>query len=106
VSESDGRVFDIHLKDKKVSSTENGDVAVDTLVGEGHGKLEQLLKAASEAGYQGVFALESDAGYNDPTEHVLKAPLWFKKHAASEALAEIQMGERRSRFGGRRRPQR
>jgi sugar phosphate isomerase/epimerase len=51
-----GRVFDIHLKDKKVSASENGDVAVDTFIGEGDAKLDQLLKVAAEAGYDGALA--------------------------------------------------
>jgi len=98
-----GRVFDIHLKDKKVSSTDNGDVAVDTFVGEGDAKLDQLLKVASEAGYEGVFALESDARYNDPTEHIVNAGQWFAKHTASDALASTEVEARRGRFGGGRR---
>jgi sugar phosphate isomerase/epimerase len=96
-----GRVFDIHLKDKKVSPTENGDVAVDTFVGEGDAKLEQLIKVASEAGYDGVFALESDAGYSDPTEHIEKAHVWFAANTTPEAVAKVEVDERRGRgFGG------
>jgi len=98
-----GRVFDIHLKDKKVSSTENGDVALDTFVGEGDAKLDQLLKVASEAGYEGVFALESDARYNDPTEHIVNAGEWFAKHTSAEALEKTEVEARRGRFGGGRR---
>jgi len=95
-----GRVFDIHLKDKKVSASENGDVAVDTFVGQGDAKLDQLLKVASEAGYDGVYALESDAGYSDPTEHIVKAAEWLKTHTTTEALAAVKVDERRG-FGGR-----
>lgn len=98
-----GRVYDVHLKDKKVSSTDHGDVAVDTFVGKGDAKLEQLLKAASEADYEGVFALESDAGYSDPTEHISKAREWFIKHTDSNTLANIQVDPRRGRYGGGRR---
>lgn len=97
-----GRVFDIHLKDKKVSSTENGDVAVDTFIGEGDAKLDQLIKAAAEAGYEGVFALESDAGYSDPTEHIVKAREYFAAHTTPEALAKVTIDERRRRGGGGR----
>ena len=99
----DGRVFDIHLKDKKVSPSENGDVAVDTFVGDGDAKLDQLIKVAADAGYDGVFALESDAGYSDPREHIVKAHAWFAEHTTPEALAETQVEERRGRFGGGRR---
>ncbi len=96
-----GRVFDIHLKDKKVSASENGDVAVDTFIGEGDAKLEQLVKVASEAGYDGVYALESDAGYSDPTEHIVKAGEWLKSHTTPEALAAVKVDERPRGFGGR-----
>lgn len=96
-----GRVFDIHLKDKKVSASENGDVAVDTFVGEGDARLDQLIKAATEAGYDGVYALESDAGYSDPTEHIVKAGTWFKTHTTPEALAAVTVDERPRGFGGR-----
>jgi len=96
-----GRVFDIHLKDKKVSSSENGDVAVDTFIGEGDAKLNQLLKVAADAGYDGVFALESDAGYSDPTEHITKAREWLKQNSAPEALASVKVDERPRGFGGR-----
>lgn len=96
-----GRVFDIHLKDKKVSASENGDVSVDTFVGEGDAKLNQLLKVAADAGYDGVFALESDAGYSDPTEHITKAGEWFKQNTATEALAAVKVDERPRGFGGR-----
>lgn len=96
-----GRVFDIHLKDKKVSASENGDVAVDTFVGEGDAKLNQLLKVASEAGYDGVYALESDAGYSDPTEHIVKAAEWLKTQTTPEAIAAVKVDERPRGFGGR-----
>lgn len=73
-----GRVFDIHLKDKKVSATDNGDVAVDVFPGEGDANLKGLMKAAKEAGYEGVFAIETDNNLKDPTEHVTKAIEFFK----------------------------
>ncbi|HAV61144.1 MAG TPA: hypothetical protein DCY13_02125, partial [Verrucomicrobiales bacterium] len=72
------RVFDIHLKDKKVTPTDNGDVAVDTFLGEGDANLKGLFKAAKEAGYQGVFAIETDNNLKDPTEHMAKAIEFFK----------------------------
>lgn len=99
-----GRVFDIHLKDKKVSATENGDVAVDTFIGEGDAKLDQLIKVAADAGYEGVFALESDAGYTDPTEHIVKAEEYFKAHTTPEALAAVQVDEKPRGFGRGRPP--
>lgn len=97
-----GRVFDIHLKDKKVSSTENGDVAVDTFIGEGDAHLDQLIKVAMENGYTGVFALESDAGYSDPTEHIQKAHEYIDHVTSPEVYSAIKLDE--PRRGARARP--
>ncbi|MSU62429.1 MAG: sugar phosphate isomerase/epimerase [Pedosphaera sp.] len=71
--EYEGRVYDIHLKDKKVSSTETGDVAVDTFIGDGNAKLKDFFKTLKEARYSGVLAIETDNDLKDPTEHVTKA---------------------------------
>jgi L-ribulose-5-phosphate 3-epimerase len=71
--EYNGRVFDIHLKDKKVSSTERGDVAVDTFLGEGDTNFAELFKTLRETQYKGVLAIETDNNLKDPTEHVQKA---------------------------------
>ena len=68
-----GRVYDIHLKDKKVHATENGDVATDTFIGEGSANLKGLFKVLKESGYAGVLAIETDNDLKDPTEHMTKA---------------------------------
>ena len=102
----DGRVFDIHLKDKKVSATDNGDVAVDTFIGEGDGKLDQLIKVALDSGYEGVFALESDAGYSDPTEHIVKAHEYVGHVTSPEVFKAIEVEQPRGRFGRRPPPSR
>jgi len=41
--EYDGRVFDIHLKDKRVEKTQGDDVSFDTHIGEGQGNIAELL---------------------------------------------------------------
>jgi sugar phosphate isomerase/epimerase len=71
--EYEGRVYDIHLKDKKVESTPTGDKYTDTFLGDGDAKLAELFKVAKESNYQGVFAIETDKDLKDPTEHVAKA---------------------------------
>jgi len=76
-----GRVFDVHLKDKKVNSTESGDVATDTFLGEGDAKLPMLFKALKDANYQGVMAVETDNNLKDPTEHMTKAIEYTKANA-------------------------
>ncbi|MDX1951808.1 MAG: sugar phosphate isomerase/epimerase [Verrucomicrobiota bacterium] len=71
--EYQGRVFDIHLKDKKVAHTPTGDVATDTFIGEGDTKFDELFKVLKESKYNGVLAIETDNNLKDPTEHVSKA---------------------------------
>jgi sugar phosphate isomerase/epimerase len=75
--EWNGRVFDIHLKDKKVQSTEKGDRNTDVVLGEGDANLKNLLRTCKDANYQGVFAVETDNDYKDPTEYMEKAIEFF-----------------------------
>jgi sugar phosphate isomerase/epimerase len=78
--EYNGRVYDIHLKDKKVTGGPNGDTWVDTFLGEGDAKLGELFKALKEAKYDGVVAIETDNNLKDPTEHVTKAIEFVNKN--------------------------
>jgi sugar phosphate isomerase/epimerase len=78
--EYQGRVYDIHLKDKKVESTPKGDSAKDTFVGEGDAKLGDLLKVLQEDNWDGVIAIETDNNLKDPTEHTLKAIEFVRQH--------------------------
>lgn len=71
--EYNGRVFDIHLKDKKLKSTEKGDTNTDTFLGEGDANLANLFKTLKEAKWDGVMAVETDNNLKDPTEHMTKA---------------------------------
>lgn len=75
----DGRVYDIHLKDKDVTSSERGDTWKDTFLGEGDAKLSELLTTLHDADYEGVIAIETDNNLKDPTEHTLKAIEFVKK---------------------------
>lgn len=75
----EGRVYDIHLKDKDVTSGENGDTWKDTFLGEGDAKLPELLNTLHEADYDGVIAIETDNNLKDPTEHTVKAIEFVKK---------------------------
>jgi sugar phosphate isomerase/epimerase len=79
--EYNGRVFDIHLKDKKVNNTAKGDVATDTFLGEGDANLASLLKTLKEAKWGGVLAIETDNNLKDPTEHMTKAIDFFNSNA-------------------------
>ena len=61
-SEYEGRVFDSHLKDKRIEKVKSGeDVAVDTLIGEGTANLKGLLDRLAATKWSGVLALETDS---------------------------------------------
>jgi len=78
--EYNGRVYDIHLKDKRVESTNRGDTARDTFLGEGTANLESLLSVLQERKWDGVMAIETDNDLKDPTEHTVKAIEFVQKN--------------------------
>ncbi|MEW6161208.1 MAG: sugar phosphate isomerase/epimerase [Verrucomicrobiota bacterium] len=59
-NEYQGRVFDIHLKDKKVERTQGDDVSFDTKIGEGQANLKGLLQELKKSNWNGVLAIETD----------------------------------------------
>ena len=79
--EYDGRVFDIHLKDKKVNNTPTGDVATDTKIGEGDTNFIGLFDVLKQAQWNGVMAIETDSGTfaGAPAEFVVSAKQVFEK---------------------------
>lgn len=58
----EGRVHDIHLKDKKVNNTEKGDVATDTEIGKGDVNFKGLFAELKKVKWPGVMAIETDSG--------------------------------------------
>ncbi len=80
--EYDGRVFDIHLKDKRIEKTEGDDVSFDTHIGEGRAKIQNLLAELKSANWQGVLAIETDSNdfAKDPTEFVKRAKAFVEAH--------------------------
>lgn len=56
-----GRVFDIHLKDKRIEKTQGDDAAIDTKIGEGAANLKGLLRELKKAKWDGVLAIETDS---------------------------------------------
>ncbi len=83
-----GRVFDIHLKDKKVQKTTKGDdVANDTHIGEGDANYKGLFKALRESGYTGRIAIETDSAdfARQPDDFVRKAKEFIAGDDASDA---------------------
>jgi len=82
----EGRVFDIHLKDKRIERTQGDDVYLDVKVGEGQANYAGLFKELAAANWQGVMAIETDNATfaKDPTEFVLAAREFVKKsHTAA-----------------------
>ena len=75
----EGRVYDIHLKDKKVEGGPNGDKITDVYLGEGDANLKGLIKTLQAANWDGVLAIETDNDLKDPTEHTVKAIEFFKE---------------------------
>lgn len=77
----EGRVFDIHLKDKKIERTQGDDVYLDVMVGQGQANYTGLFKELAAANWQGIMAIETDNGTfaKNPTEFVLGARDFVKK---------------------------
>jgi sugar phosphate isomerase/epimerase len=77
----DGRVYDFHLKDKKIEKGVDGkDILLDVEVGTGQANYAGLFAALKKAHWQGVMAIETDNGTyaKDPNEYVSKALRFFK----------------------------
>lgn len=75
------RVFDFHLKDKKIEKSADGkEVLLDVEVGTGAANYKGLFTAIHKAGWKGVMSIETDNGTfaKDPNEFVEKAARFFK----------------------------
>ena len=78
------RVFDMHLKDKKVEKTVGADgkiVAVDTEIGQGDANYAGLFAEIKKSKWSGVLAIETDskAFAEDPNRLVSEAKVFFEK---------------------------
>jgi sugar phosphate isomerase/epimerase len=74
------RVYDIHLKDKKVDMVEGKKVVTDVTIGTGSTNLIGLFKELKAKKWDGILALETDQNLKDPTEYVLSAMKFVQKH--------------------------
>ena len=74
-SEYEGRVYDIHLKDKKVEKKNGKEVINDVMIGTGQANFKGLFEELRKAKWDGVLAIETDNGdyANNPEEYVSKA---------------------------------
>lgn len=79
-----GRVYDIHLKDKKTEKTADGKTAIiDVMVGTGDANYKGLLAELKKAKWPGVMAIETDNATfaKEPTEFVAGAIKFVKGNA-------------------------
>ena len=76
------RVFDMHLKDKKVSMVDGKPVAVDTEIGKGDANYAGLFAEVKKSGWQGVLALETDSKSfaEDPNRLAAEARVFFSQN--------------------------
>ena len=73
--EYEGRVFDLHLKDKRIEKTQGDDVSFDTHIGEGRANLKGLFNTLKTTHYAGMLAIETDSPEfaKEPSEFIDKA---------------------------------
>lgn len=76
--EYDGRVFDIHFKDKLVTGGVDGDTITPAQIGEGSVDFESLFRALKQSGYGGVLAIETDGNFTDRSAFVMRAKEYFQ----------------------------
>jgi sugar phosphate isomerase/epimerase len=74
------RVFDLHLKDKKIEKADGKDVVLDVDIGTGIANYVGLFATLQRAKWSGVMAIETDnQGFaKEPTEFVAKAKVFFQ----------------------------
>ncbi len=58
--EYNGRVWDIHLKDKKIEKADGKDVILDVEIGTGQANYKGLFEELKKAKWNGVLAIETD----------------------------------------------
>jgi len=78
----EGRVYDIHLKDKRVEKTVGEDVSFDTHIGKGQGRLDAFMAELKKTNWPGVLAIETDSPEfaKDPNEFVAGAKSFVEQH--------------------------
>lgn len=77
-----GRVCDMHFKDKRVVQRDGKSIPVDTLIGEGEAGFIPLFDEMKRVAWSGVIAIETDSKefQKDPTELVEGAKAFFARH--------------------------
>lgn len=77
------RVFDMHLKDKRLDQQDDKARPADTFIGLGNSNYAELFAAIREARWSGVMAIETDSAEfaAAPDAFVAAAKAFFEKHA-------------------------
>lgn len=80
----EGRVFDMHLKDKRVDTSGEKPVVLDVEIGTGDANYPELFAEIKKAKWSGVMAIETDnaAFAADPNRLVREASAFFKANVA------------------------
>lgn len=76
----EGRVFDIHLKDKKVEPSVGDPISTDTFIGQGNATFSALFAELKKADWKGVMAIETDSPIyaQNPEDFVKEAKKYFE----------------------------
>jgi sugar phosphate isomerase/epimerase len=80
----DGRVFDMHMKDKRIDKSGEKPVVLDVEIGTGQANYKDLFAEIAKAKWSGVMAIETDnAGFAaDPNRLVSEAVKFFQANVA------------------------
>lgn len=82
----DGRVFDLHLKDKVLDPRDPTVKPVDTHIGLGNANYTELFGLLTHDNWMGVMAIETDSAEfaPDPAEFVIRAKAFFNRYFSAE----------------------
>ena len=76
----EGRVYDIHLKDKTVEITDRKLVGISAHIGKGDANIEGLIDALKATHFEGVLAIETDSPIfaRQPSDFVTQAKVYYE----------------------------
>lgn len=76
------RIYDMHLKDKRLDLLDARDRPTDTFIGLGNANYVELFEAILADDWSGVMAIETDSAEfaEDPAEFVKAAKVFFESH--------------------------
>lgn len=80
------RVYDMHLKDKRLDQEDSPGRPTDTFIGLGNSNYTGLVEAIKESDWSGVMSIETDSATfaEDPAEFVERAKAFFDSNFGEE----------------------